>query len=1356
MVAHRFSIRRGLRILAIVLGAILGTGVLAVLALVILLRTGLGDSLLTRYVPGLINPFLADMGLEADIAGIQGPLPERLRLSGLRLKDSQGVWLEAASLEVRLHPAALFDKLLDVELAEVDALRFSRLPVLPPAPATPDGPESPPQPLTLLPEPFRLRLEQLTLRDAVLGPAVAGLPENAEPARLDVSGQGEAASTTASVSLSLLWPQTDPTRLEASLDAGRLDARLDGTLRPVLDYAAPLIPQLQLRENPNLDVRAALQATARLPLLPPDAEAPAQGTLSGALSLADGDKTATLPLALRLGWDGQALEVSDISLSLSATDRELLRLGGSLRLDAAALRADADLSAPELNALSDLVQGWASLLDAETGQAAREGLLAAPGGSVQARASLGAAPDLGNLELSLNLEASRLVWPETALDGVVGDRLTADLALNSPDLRAWSVRELRLEGDGYSLHGNGDVDLAEPLRLSAALAMDIRDLARLAPLTDAGHAGPLVQGPLEAQLRVDGSLPQPLTVKLTARSPHLEFAAGPTASASGVSLEGTVRLDSAPLHFDGGLELKAEAVQGAPLQATVQGNGTLESVRLELDAGLFGLDAEASVRLRLAETPLLDGTARVSVSDWAFLRGLGVPAEADRFSLELRADTARSRQDVDLVARAAGIRLTEPEGRLNSLDGEVRVQDLFGTPGVNGDIRLGAGELAGQSWDKGVITASTGNARELEVIRFGVDVSGQVDLKAAGSFSPQKSQVQLDSLDLDLVEYGLGVKLDRPVAVRYAPFPEVDGLELSLRPSGTVSLDGRLDPDHLALTAAFRDLPLSMARAFSASIPDGTVNGDLNLSGTLVRPRGTLNLTVGDLALDTTDIPATLTVRGELEPGNNRSLARVEATLDGFGPHQAVASGEVPLSFAGGSPRILPNAPLSASLDWQGRLEDLWTFVPLPTMSLSGAGMVRGRVQGTLAAPDIQAAAYVAGGRFEELVQGVLLEDIELEAGYTSAGGSVVRLRAGDGQGGVLAADGSLETGPQGPSLKVNGAFDDLKPLQRDDLSLTLVGDFAVTGPLTDLTVKGNVILDQGEYTFMGNLGGSIPVLENVEDPLDPQTAPKSGSGAAIGNLDISVKAPNRLFVRGRGLSSEWRADMRVTGPLSKPELVGTINPVRGTLELLGRNFAFNDGSVRFAGTTNALLDLSLTYEGPQITAITKVEGSVNAPRLVLTSEPPLPQDEIIAQVLFGKDFSQLSRVETVQAANAARELAGLAGSGGLGALGVMDRLRGDLGLDVLHLGSTPTGGGERRAGRDASVQSRAAAGETSVTTLEAGKYVSDDVYVGVVQGAGSDTTGVRVEVDLRPNVSLDGRTTSESSSVGLNWKKDY
>ena len=132
-------------------------------------------------------------------------------------------------------------------------------------------------------------------------------------------------------------------------------------------------------------------------------------------------------------------------------------------------------------------------------------------------------------------------------------------------------------------------------------------------------------------------------------------------------------------------------------------------------------------------------------------------------------------------------------------------------------------------------------------------------------------------------------------------------------------------------------------------------------------------------------------------------------------------------------------------------------------------------------------------------------------------------------------------------------------------------------------------------------------------------------------------------------------------------------------------------------------------------------------------------------------------RMEAIQLA---AELASLSGFGS-GGMGVLGEVRDTLGFDVLRFGSMQNGPKQQTSRNVGLLQppgqnSGSSAQEDSIPSLEVGKYVMDNVYVGLEQGMNGDASGVRVEIELAPNLNLEGVSTPQGSEVGLNWKKDY
>ncbi len=158
-------------------------------------------------------------------------------------------------------------------------------------------------------------------------------------------------------------------------------------------------------------------------------------------------------------------------------------------------------------------------------------------------------------------------------------------------------------------------------------------------------------------------------------------------------------------------------------------------------------------------------------------------------------------------------------------------------------------------------------------------------------------------------------------------------------------------------------------------------------------------------------------------------------------------------------------------------------------------------------------------------------------------------------------------------------------------------------------------------------------------------------------------------------------------------------------------------------------------YEGRRLTAQAQITGPVRNPKVTLTSTPPLPQDEIVSQILFNKGASHLSRLEAAQLAIALAQLSGKGGVAG----SVMEFARKTLGVDVLRIEETRTVGGE------------------STTEVSAGKYLSKDIYVGVKQGTTTESGSVGVEVEVTPNIVVESEVKrSGESDTSIKFKLDY
>jgi translocation and assembly module TamB len=298
-------------------------------------------------------------------------------------------------------------------------------------------------------------------------------------------------------------------------------------------------------------------------------------------------------------------------------------------------------------------------------------------------------------------------------------------------------------------------------------------------------------------------------------------------------------------------------------------------------------------------------------------------------------------------------------------------------------------------------------------------------------------------------------------------------------------------------------------------------------------------------------------------------------------------------------------------------------------------------------------------------------------------------------------------------------------------------GDVRVSGTLTEPRLVARLRVDEAELRVPDRAGGSAKKLDVIEinsrtgQRLTPE-AEKKEAPQLPAALDVVVDIPGQTFVRGRGLDSEWQGRINVRGTTAAPEIVGRLEVVHGSFDLLGRRFTLAQGIIAFdgGGRIDPRLDIVAQAQSSGITAQAIIGGSASEPTLRLTASPELPQDEILARVLFNRNVGQLSAAQGLQLAQAAATLA----SGGPG---ILDRLRGKLGLDRLDVGS--------------------GSGTATDPTVSAGKYVAEGVYLGVDQSVSGESKA-KVEVEVAPNITVETDVGSRGggAGIGLNWKKDY
>ena len=174
-----------------------------------------------------------------------------------------------------------------------------------------------------------------------------------------------------------------------------------------------------------------------------------------------------------------------------------------------------------------------------------------------------------------------------------------------------------------------------------------------------------------------------------------------------------------------------------------------------------------------------------------------------------------------------------------------------------------------------------------------------------------------------------------------------------------------------------------------------------------------------------------------------------------------------------------------------------------------------------------------------------------------------------------------------------------------------------------------------------------------------PKEAPARSGGFGNVALDVRVRIPDNLVVRGRrlrpgGPTAATLGDLNITlggdlnvrkdpgGPVT---LAGTVNTVRGTYQFQNRQFELaRNGTLRFTGDAeyNPVLDITATREIPDtgVEAKVRLTGTLRAPELALSSTPPLEESDVLALIIFNRPINELGTGERASLAATAGGIA--------------------------------------------------------------------------------------------------------------------
>lgn len=1025
----------------------------------------------------------------------------------------------------------------------------------------------------------------------------------------------------------------------------------------------------------------------------------AEVSLTGALKLAGGEGSASLAVKRVDGPEGEVSLTATYSNATRVTTLDLLVNEATDGIAASLIRL------PGTPSLTLAVHGAGPIDDFKADIALSTDREPRLKGTVTLRSDAAAegAPPRRSFRADLGGDISPLFLPDYRAFFGPSVQLVAEgarapsgeLSLDRFELDAKAVRlagSLALAADGL------------PLRAALDATLGLGEGEVLLPL--AGERTTVKSGTL--RLTYDAAKQDGWTLAGDLRSlrrPDLEIAA--------LRLRGSGRIARAPRALVGGtLDFLAGGVSPADtalaeaVGPTLSGRATFyqeEGKPLAVPAFRVigrGYAAAGGFTLAGLDSGLaLKGRTEARLSDLSRFSGLAGRQLSGQANLRLTGSAGLLSGVSDISATAEGTDLTFAQRELDALlagTSRITISARRGTDGIEiRSLTLAARTLSAEA--SGVVktgaTALTAKMDFADLSVLGSNWRGALAAKADLAESGVTRR-------LTATATGEGLGIGQPQADRV------------LAGTSTLSLAASETGGRIAL------------EEFRLSNPQLTVSATGSAEG--AARRIDLEARLANLALIAPGFPGPLTASGRLtEDGTGYGV-----DLSGAGPGGTTAkvAGRVAADFAttdlkitGGAEAALANAFL-APRSVQGPLRfDLGLSGPpvlaslSGTVTLSGARIVAPELGYALEGTDV--TARLAGAR------------ADLSASARVVGG------------GRLSLSGPVSLTPPYPGeLAVTVAGAKLRDPRLYET--TVDGRLTVTGPLAGgALIAGRLDLGETEVRVPSTgLGGTAPIpdLAHVAEPAGVR-ATRARAGLVDGvaatrgvarpyALDITLNAPRRVFVRGRGLDAELGGALRLKGTTSDIVPAGDFSLVRGRLDILGKRFSLDRGLIQLQGDFVPYLSFSASTVAEGVTATIGIEGVATEPEITISSTPELPEEEVLALLLFGRGLTTLSPFQAAQLASAVATLAGRGGAG------IVGRLREGFGLDDLDVSTDDEGG----------------------TAVRFGKYLSEKLYTDITVGS-EGKTEINLNLDISPSVTARGTLGSEGDTgLGIYYERDY
>lgn len=298
---------------------------------------------------------------------------------------------------------------------------------------------------------------------------------------------------------------------------------------------------------------------------------------------------------------------------------------------------------------------------------------------------------------------------------------------------------------------------------------------------------------------------------------------------------------------------------------------------------------------------------------------------------------------------------------------------------------------------------------------------------------------------------------------------------------------------------------------------------------------------------------------------------------------------------------------------------------------------------------DVSASVSVGGSVAKPVVSGTVavkastvaferqrmptLRDVDMALRFDDGRVRIGTMRA-EVAGGAVAIEGSVSLADvKNPVFDLRLKAEQALVARDTDLSVRANADLAFAGPLQATRLSGRVGITESRFVRdfeilpVGFLRPSAAPAVRRADFSAPREPGIADGPLAACVLDVRVVTDQPFLVRGNRANADIVADLRITGTGARPVPTGKVEIVKGKAILPFSDLELSESTVTFGETTGFLqpdLNIVGTSEIRSYRIEVKMYGTPMSPKYLLTSDPPLPEEDVVSLIATGTTRSEL------------------------------------------------------------------------------------------------------------------------------------